>query len=96
LSPVFSMKRKLRNISRENEPFHAQLLLETSRNTIFQRDFHHFLQENAFGATNTTPMGCERHYSIILPSMSIKLSVLTLLTFANGHYLDRSVKYSDL
>jgi len=35
-------------------------------------------------------------YSIILPSMSIRLSVLTLLTFANGHFLDRSVKYSVL
>ena len=66
LSPVFTMKRKLPNVSTENQSFHDQQMLETSRNTVFQRDSDHFLQESASGATNTPPVGCEWHYNITL------------------------------
>ena len=65
-SPVLTMKRKLWNISMENQSFHEQWLLETSRNTVFQSDSDHFLQENGFDATNTPPVGCEWHYNITL------------------------------
>ena len=73
-SPVLTMKRKLWNISMGNQSFHEQWLLETSRNTVFQRDSDHFLQENGFVATNTPPVGCEWHYNITL--YHIRLSVL--------------------
>ena len=66
LSPVLTIKRKLWNISMENLSFHEQWLLETSRNTVFQSDSDHFLQENALGLTNTPPVGCEWHYDITL------------------------------
>ena len=84
LSPVLTMKRKLWNISMGNQSFHEQWSLETSRNTVFQSDSDHFLQENALGLTNTPPVGCEWHYNITrYHNVPIRLSVLTL-TFANG------------
>jgi len=43
----------------ENESFHDQEMLETSKSTVFQSDSDHFLQEDACGATNTPPVGCE-------------------------------------
>ena len=64
LSPVLSIERKLWNISVENQSFREQWSLETSRNTVFQSDSDHFLQENALGLTNTPPVGCEWHYNI--------------------------------
>ena len=66
LSPVLTMKRKLWNISMGNQSFHEQRLFETSRNTFFQSNSDHFLQENGFDATNTPPVGCEWHYNITL------------------------------
>ena len=84
-SPVLTMKRKLWNISMENQSFHAQWLLGTSRNTVFQSNSDHVLQENALGLTTTPPVGCKWHYNITrYHNVPIRLSVLTL-TFANGH-----------
>ena len=57
LSPVLTMKRKLWNISMENQSFHEQWLLETARNVVLQSYSDHLLQENGFDATNTPPLG---------------------------------------
>ena len=79
LSPVLTMKRKLWNISMENQSFHEQWLLETARNIVLQSDSDHLLQENGFNATSTPPVGCEWHYNITLyHNVPIRLSVLTL------------------
>ena len=66
LSPVLTMKRKLWNISMENQSFHEQWLLETARNIVLQSDSDPLLQENGFDATNTPSLGCEWHYNITL------------------------------
>ena len=95
LSHVLTIKRKLWNISTDNQLFHEQWLLEASRNTVFQSDSDHFLQENALGLTNTPPVGCEWHYNITrYHNVPIRLSVLTL-TFepsCNKHYKLKRLK----
>ena len=85
LSPVLTMKRKLWNISMENQSFHEQWLLETARNIVLQSYSDHLLQENGFDATNTPPLGCEWHYNITLILMCQSDSLLVTLSFANGH-----------
>ena len=95
LSPVLSIERKLWNISVENQSFREQWSLETSKNTVFQSDSDHFLQENALGLTNTPPVGCEWHYNITgYHNVPIRLSVLTL-TFepsCDKHYKLKRLK----
>ena len=76
LSPVLTMKRKLWNISMENQSLHEQWLLETARNIVLQSDSDHLLQENGFDATDTPPLGCEWHYNITLIAMCQSDSLL--------------------
>ena len=48
LSAVFTMKRKLRNVSMENESFHDQWMLETSRSVVFQKRVGPFFTRKCF------------------------------------------------
>ncbi len=56
-----------------------------------QRGYDRFSQENAFGATNAPPVGCEWHHNItLIINSSVRLSVLNL-TFANSPSFRRAV-----
>ena len=85
LSPASTMKRKLRNVSMENESFHDQQWLETSTGTSFQTGSDHFFTGKCFRRNKYAPCGSRvtlQYHSH--HQRSIRLSVLNF-TFANGH-----------